>query len=331
MAGGWRADAHDMEIAPDIHLIPGTVGARPLQLFLLVGDTHILLLDTGAAADPERFVFPYLATLGLAPGDIDLVISTHADADHVGGNAALKHASPRASITCGEADRLLIQDPAAMIGERYNAYRAKHGIGTNESVDSWLTGMLGEPQAIDWTWRGGETLRLGRDWVVEILATPGHSPGHLTVFDPRSRTALMGDAIHGGIGRDTSGNLTFPAYIELESYLKSIEAVRALAPETLAGCHWDLMRGAEVNEFLEASLDYVRRLDEILVSELEQMPDGATLDQLIQSGGFKLSDGHPVSDLEFAYTFAANMDYLVTHGTVRQNTAVTPVRYYLET
>lgn len=331
MAVGWRDNAHDMEIARNIHLIPGTVGARPLQLFLLVGDTHILLLDTGTAADPERFVFPYLDTLGLAPGDIDLVISTHADADHVGGNAALKRASPRAAITCGEPDRILIQDPAAMIAERYNAYRARHGIGTDASVDAWLVGMLGEPQAVDWTWCGGETLRLGRDWVVEILHTPGHSPGHLTIFDPRSRTALMGDAIHGGIGRDASGNLTFPAYIELKPYLKTIEAMRRLAPETLAGCHWDVRRGAQVNQFLDASLDYVRGLDDILLSELEQMPDGATLHELIQSGGFKFSDGHPVSVLEFAYTFAANMDYLVARGRVREDATQTPVRYHLET
>ena len=112
-----------MEIAPNIHLIPGTIGARPLQLFLLVGETRTLLLDTGTADDPAQFIFPYLETLGLGPDAIDIVINTHADADHVGGNSALKRANPRAAITCGDADRKFIQDPAVMIEKRYRAYQ----------------------------------------------------------------------------------------------------------------------------------------------------------------------------------------------------------------
>jgi len=71
-----------MEIAPGIHLIPGAVGTRPLQLFLLLGSERRVLLDTGCAPDPERLIAPYLAGLGLVPTDIDLVINSHSDLDH---------------------------------------------------------------------------------------------------------------------------------------------------------------------------------------------------------------------------------------------------------
>jgi glyoxylase-like metal-dependent hydrolase (beta-lactamase superfamily II) len=104
-----------MEIAPQIHLIPGTIGAKPLQLFMLRGETRVVLLDTGTAVEPERLIFPYLESVGLAATDVDLVINTHADADHVGGNAAFKRAAPQAALTCGEADRAWIQDPARML------------------------------------------------------------------------------------------------------------------------------------------------------------------------------------------------------------------------
>lgn len=318
-----------MEIAPGIHLIPGKVGGRPLQLYLLVGDAHILLLDTGTAADPEQLIFPYLETLGLGPADIDLVINTHADADHVGGNAALKRASPRAAITCGEADRNFVRDPQVMITQRYNAYRASHDIGPDADVHAWFVEMLGEPQEIDWTWCGGETIRLGHDWSVRILSTPGHSPGHLTIFDPSSRTALMGDAVHGGIGVDAFGNPTFPAYIHVASYLDTIEHIRSLDANTLGGCHWDVMRGQEINQFLDSSLDYVRRLDDLLIRELAEMPQGATLRDLVRSGGLKLTDGRPVSELEVAYTFAANLEHLVGRGPLVRDDSVHPVRYHL--
>jgi glyoxylase-like metal-dependent hydrolase (beta-lactamase superfamily II) len=66
-----------MEIAPNIHLIPALVGTRPLQLFLLTGDQRTLLLDTGCAPDPEKYIFPYIKELGLTPADIDIALITH--------------------------------------------------------------------------------------------------------------------------------------------------------------------------------------------------------------------------------------------------------------
>jgi glyoxylase-like metal-dependent hydrolase (beta-lactamase superfamily II) len=202
-------------------------------------------------------------------------------------------------------------------------------MGPDENVRRWFVEMLGEPQAIDWTWCGGETLRLGPDWVVEIHHAPGHSPGHLTIFDPRSRTALMGDAVHGGIAPDTSGKLTFPTYTELEPYLASIETLRALGAETLAGCHWPILRGAEIEAFLAASREYAQQLDDALVEELGRHSEGATLRELIHAVGPQLTGGAPVWELELAYTFAANMGSLVTRGEVRADTTAAPTRYFV--
>ncbi|MGH2508062.1 MAG: hypothetical protein ACRDHZ_11760, partial [Ktedonobacteraceae bacterium] len=63
-----------MEIAQGIHMLPGTVGTRPLQLYLLRGSQRTVLLDSGCAPDPERRIFPQLASLGVKPDDIYLVI-----------------------------------------------------------------------------------------------------------------------------------------------------------------------------------------------------------------------------------------------------------------
>ena len=58
-----------MKIAPGIHLIPGTIGGRPLQLSLLVGSERVVLLDTGCAGDPQGFLWarappPYCSATG---------------------------------------------------------------------------------------------------------------------------------------------------------------------------------------------------------------------------------------------------------------------------
>lgn len=100
-------------------MVQGTVGTRPLQLFLLRGDGRTVLLDTGCAPDPERFIFPYLETLDLGPADIDRVINTHPDLDHSGGNHAVKAAHPTVLLSCGDADRELPQqDPSVWRGQR---------------------------------------------------------------------------------------------------------------------------------------------------------------------------------------------------------------------
>lgn len=317
-----------MQIAPDIYQIPGTVGARPLYLYLLHGKTRTILLDTGTAADPEALVLPYLKSIGLAAASLDLVINTHADADHVGGNAHLKRLNPHLAITCGQADRTWIEDPARMIAERYGAYRAAHDIAPDAGTHQWYVEMLGESQTIDWTWSGGETLRLGPDWVIEIYATPGHSAGHLTILDPRSRTALMGDAIHGGIGRDRLGNPTFPAYTAVEPYLATIETLRRLDLEILAGCHWPVMRKSEIEPFFVSSVDYVQRLDDALCAELAVRPRGATMRELIQALGPKMSGGTAVSELELGFTVAANLDRLVERQSIVRDAQVFPVRFY---
>ena len=147
-----------MEIAPNIHLIPALVGARPLQLFLLLGDERTLLVDTGCAPDPEKYIFPYLNELGMAPTDIDMALITHCDVDHCGGNSALKRANPNVLITCGDADRLLVEAPAVMWARRYDKFTELHGMSYPESAKQWNMEMLGDATPVDWTWRGGESL-----------------------------------------------------------------------------------------------------------------------------------------------------------------------------
>jgi glyoxylase-like metal-dependent hydrolase (beta-lactamase superfamily II) len=319
-----------MEISPGIYLIAGTVGGRPLQLFLLRGPERTVLLDTGCAPDPEQIIFPYLKGLGLAPTDVDLIINTHSDVDHCGGNASFKRAHAGVWLTCGEADRALVEDPQVMWARRYNSSAARHGLAYDEAGQKWIMDMLGEAQAVDFTWRGGETLRLGPDWVVEIHATPGHTPGHLTVFDPRSCTALMGDAAHGAVYLDTSGKPALcPTYVHVESYLATLEALGRLDAVTLAGCHWPVKRGPEVAAFLDESRRFVERAEQVLLAELDRRAEGATLGELIGAAGPQLGDWPRSVDIELMYALNGNLERLIDQGRVKASEGETPRRYWL--
>lgn len=306
-----------MEIAPGIHLITGYVGIRPLQLYLLRGASCCVLLDTGCAPDPDKFIFPYLRGLGMRPQDLDIVINTHCDMDHCGGNHAVKQANPQVQIYCGEQDRPLIEDPQVMWARRYNAYEANHGICYDPATRRAIFAAMGSAQPVDHTWRRGEILDLGHGWNVEIHHTPGHTAGHIAVFDPRSRTMLSGDAVHGAMYPDVNGNPALcPTYLTIYDYMVTIRHLESLPIECLATCHWPVKRGPAVGDFLRESLAFVRAAEHALLDCLEGHPEGLMLRQLIEAVGPGLGSWPRHVDAELVYAFAGHMANLQSRGLV---------------
>jgi glyoxylase-like metal-dependent hydrolase (beta-lactamase superfamily II) len=182
-----------MEVVPGIHRIEGDLGERYVCQYLLVGEERALLVDTGLRDMPAEVIAPYVTTLDRSLDDIDDVLISHADVDHCGGNRALRAAAPRARLLCGEADRAWIESNEAMMAGNYCWYE-EHGFGPTPDDIAFLERELGGDAPIDVGLRGGETLHLGPSWQVEVLALPGHTPGHLGLWDPRSEAAIIIDA-----------------------------------------------------------------------------------------------------------------------------------------
>lgn len=116
----------------------------------------------------ENLPAAQLARIGLEPGDINLLVMTHTDIDHVGGIAEF----PQATIVIGQAERLLEQP-------RYFGDR---------SPIAWPTGV--NYQVID----DDTELCPG----VALFYTPGHSPGQMSLLVRLPQTGavlLTGDAI----------------------------------------------------------------------------------------------------------------------------------------
>src|SRR5207244_13509970 len=104
------------EVAPGIHRIESELGPRFMCQYIFVGAERSLLVDTGVAGTPARVIVPYLEQLGTEP---DLVLISHADLDHSGGNRAVRARYPRAVLACHELDRRWIESNEAMLRENY--------------------------------------------------------------------------------------------------------------------------------------------------------------------------------------------------------------------
>ncbi|MGH3147202.1 MAG: MBL fold metallo-hydrolase, partial [Rubrobacter sp.] len=253
-----------MEILPGIHRIESDLGERFMCQYLLLGEERTVLVDTGLAGTPEEVIVPYLHEIGLGVEDVDDVIISHADVDHCGGNRALKEMNPALRFSCGEADRVFIESTERIMAEIY-LWSEPFGFGPDGESKDWLHAELGGDAPVDVGLRGGETLRLGPDWRVEILHLPGHTPGHLGIWDPENDAAIVIDAaLETGIYDRAGNRLIPPRYFDATGYPNTIRKLHSMRPGHLLTAHYPPMQGEESLDFLDRSLDFTAQVHRVV-------------------------------------------------------------------
>ncbi|MGB9179915.1 MAG: MBL fold metallo-hydrolase [Pyrinomonadaceae bacterium] len=131
--------------------------------------------------------------------ELQAIAVTHAHLDHVGGVAALKRLRPGAKIILHREDEPLYlglpEQPA--------------WIGIPRAQWSALGFVYEEPPQVDEYWEDGQLYEVG-ELAFQILHCPGHTPGHVVLFNERERKVFVGDCLFAGsIGRtDLPGGST---------------------------------------------------------------------------------------------------------------------------
>ena len=146
-----------------------TVGPVQENSFLIRrdGGDHALLVDPGEEA-PK--LLGAIEALGVT---LDAILLTHCHFDHVGAVAPVAKATG-APVYCPEIEVPILQD--------IMAYVPWPGFGPFESWDP------------EHTVAGGERLRLA-GFDIDVLFTPGHSPGHVTYAFDGENALFSGDVL----------------------------------------------------------------------------------------------------------------------------------------
>lgn len=305
-----------MEIAPGIHRIEAPLGDRFVAVYLLVGEGDALLIDTGMDDTPHTYIAPYLDQIGLAPSRIRYVLTSHADFDHTAGNRSIQEMAPRALFLCHALDQPMIEDIEVMIRARYGEFAADHGIDeTAESKQFIRTSSRHVPVNI--TVSGGETIRLGAKWQVEVFHTPGHSRGHLSVYDARSQTLIICDATLGNAVLRKDGKPAFPpTYRYVDSYVATMNRFRGMNAKLLLTCHYPVYQGPGVAEFLAESRAYVDRVDQVLLAELASVSTPPTMRELCTTLSPRLGEWPDTASSFLVYPLQGHLERLVQYGAV---------------
>jgi glyoxylase-like metal-dependent hydrolase (beta-lactamase superfamily II) len=158
----------------DVRMV--TVGPVQENCFLArpEGAEHAVIVDPGEEA-PRL-----LEAIASERLTLDAILLTHTHFDHVGAVAPLARATG-APVYCPAIEVAILRDIMAFV--------PWPGFGPFESWDP------------EHTVRGGETLALA-GLTIDVVFTPGHSPGHVTYAVRGERALFSGDVLfQGSVGR----------------------------------------------------------------------------------------------------------------------------------
>lgn len=285
-----------MEILPGIHRIEAPLGDRYVAMYLVVGADCALLVDTGIEDSVRVHLRDYLRLKGIVADRLRYAVNTHADFDHIGGNGPLKELNPEIVIACGEQDRRLITDVEAMITERYGEFRHQHGFDETQETKEYIRSVT-QTVPVDIGLTGGETFELGNRRVT-ILHVPGHSPGHLAVYDPLTKSIMAGDCVLSNSVLTAAGNPAFPpTYRDLDAYRSTISMLAAYEPEALLTAHYAPALGYAAREFLDVSMNYCDTVTLVISDVLQSSPHPMSLMDIVEKSRTRLGPwDKPASD-----------------------------------
>ncbi|MQA81234.1 MAG: MBL fold metallo-hydrolase [Streptosporangiales bacterium] len=192
------------ELHPGIWHLPVPLTGHSIghvNVYALVTAEGPLLVDTGWGT-PETFtaLTALLRDLGAEPADVRGVVSTHMHPDHCGLARTLRDAGG-AWFAMHEVDarglREVYADRPAHVEANLRWLReagapgdyAPRMVSRLDEIASRATGLAPDRPLAD-----GDTVSLG-DWDLAAVHTPGHTPGHLCLFEQKTGTLFTGDHV----------------------------------------------------------------------------------------------------------------------------------------
>lgn len=225
----------NMQIHPGVFQLKVPLPGNPLgftNVYLLKTEQGSLLIDAGWDSD-EGFdaLAQQLAVVGTRIDELGYLVITHLHPDHAGlvgrvkqesGAQIILHAAESAMLSRVEEEQLRLYSeldrwlrtngmPPRVRSQMQKAFSGGAGFGRHFDPD-WVIG-------------GGERLQLG-SFSLEFLWTPGHSPGHIVLYEPEQRLLFAGDHVLP----DTTPNISMYSESPHNPLAEYLESLRRIAP-----------------------------------------------------------------------------------------------------
>lgn len=255
------------QILPDLYRIKIPLRGSPLKAlnsYLIKSRDRFLIIDTGWNRDECRQeMLSELAKLDVDLRKTDFFL-THMHADHSGLTADLATDTSKVYINYREAGLLNVEKSQreinfqtimdAFLANGFPEAAARNTISGLPGRQYWISHPL------DFTpLQEGDKLEFG-EFTFLCIETPGHSPGHMCLYDAKRKVLVAGDHIL----YDITPNITFWSIMKdsLAKYLASLEKVYILDVELVLTGHRSIVENHR-GRVDELRRHHRARLDEI--------------------------------------------------------------------
>jgi len=309
------------EILPSLYRIKVPLPGSPLKAtnsYVIKGTERSLIIDTGWNREDcmEALVS------GLKECDVDFrqadFFITHMHADHAGLVSAL--AGEGARIYFGRADADIIRSATPEHWEEQLNFARKRGF-PGEELDRAIGSHPGRRYSPNTSLnlcvsKDGDTISIG-DYLFRCIETPGHTEGHICLYEPGKKIFICGDHILV----DITPNITLSAdgRNPLKEYLVSLDKVYDLDVELVLPGHRSIFKNQK-ERIRELKQHHQTRLREV-ISILGKGKQNAfqVASQMTWDIGYRSWDLFPPAQKWFAFGEAmAHLKYLEEEGKVER-------------
>ncbi len=169
----------------------GFGGPSVVHPVLLMSEEGATLVDTGFPGQGAALEAA-LKAHGLSMAELDRVILTHQDIDHIGNLPAI--AAGRATVLAHRLEAPYIEGSEPLL--KFNPERMQRMLERMpEAAQAQFKQLMSDPPKahVDVLLEDDEELPLYGG--IRIIHTPGHTPGHISLYFPKHRTLISGDAM----------------------------------------------------------------------------------------------------------------------------------------
>lgn len=175
--------------------------------YLVIGKEEAAVIDTGTGIGDLKQVVSELTSLPL------LVVNTHGHWDHIGNNHQFKEIACYNSSSC--INRLRSGVDNASLQRSITGDSLWKPLPEGFDSTTWKITPVNPTSLLD----DGDTIDLG-ERALEVIFTPGHSPGSMCLLDKKNRLLFTGDTFFSG------PLYAYPEDVNIDDYRASIEKLK---------------------------------------------------------------------------------------------------------
>ena len=217
-----------MRVANSVYVLPIPRGPEEadnyLNLTLIVDEENGTALVDAGLPDQTEVISAALTEAGIGARDLGLIIFTHQDLDHVGSGAALVRQSS-ARVLAHSADAPYIE------GRLRPLKPTPEMLEQRPHMRKVLERL--EPVGVDEQVENG--IRLDLAGGTQVVFTPGHTPGHISLYLEASKVLVAGDALTAERGYLKGPNPSVT--LDMRTATQSVERLADLDVDTIVCYH----------------------------------------------------------------------------------------------